>query len=227
MKKKILLFEPNEVLRVTLSEQLLINKQYDVTLANSLWDFKWYAEKSIFDLLIIGEYGESYSISSFLEFIKEAQITNKMLFMIESGSGEISIIERSKVQYHVINKPFKFQHFMKKINFLLAQLSGADNVSHIVGPFVFFPKRKMIKTNDRKEIELTEKEVDILRCLLSTDEEIVDREKLLKQVWNYNPDVTTHTLDTHIYRLRQKLEKNPSIPRLIISEGGGFKINQF
>ena len=56
-------------------------------------------------------------------------------------------------------------------------------------------------------------------------EEIVDKEKLLKQVWNYNPGVTTHTLETHIYRLRQKLEIDPSIPRLIISEGGGFKIN--
>ena len=147
--------------------------------------------------------------------------------MIESGSGEVLIPERSTDQFHIINKPFKFQHFTKKINFLLAKLSGANNVSHIVGPFVFFPKRKMIKTNDRKEIELTEKEVDILRCLLSTDEAIVDREKLLKQVWNYNPDVTTHTLDTHIYRLRKKLEKNPSIPRLIITEDGGFKINQF
>ena len=227
MKKKILLFEPNETLRVTLSEQLLINKQYDVTLANSLRDFKWHAEKSIFDLLIIGEHGESNSISSFLEFIKETHITNKILFMMESGSGEISTIERSTDQYLVINKPFKFQHFMKRINFLLAKLSGENNTSHVVGPFVFFPKRRMIKTSDRKEIELTEKEVGILRCLLSTDEEIVDREKLLKQVWNYNPDVTTHTLDTHIYRLRQKLEKNPSIPRLIISEGGGFKINQF
>ena len=227
MKKKILLFEPNEILRVTLSEQLLINKDYDVALASSLRDFKWHADNSIFDLLIMGEDGKSYSISSFLEFIKEAQITNKILFMIEYGSGEVLISERSTDQYHVINKPFRFQHFMKKINILLAKLSGENNVYHVVGPFVFFPKRKMIKTNDRKEIELTEKEVDILRCLLSTDEEIVDREKLLKQVWNYNLDVTTHTLDTHIYRLRQKLEKNPSIPRLIISEGGGFKINQF
>ena len=147
--------------------------------------------------------------------------------MIESGSGEVTTTERSIDQCHVINKPFKVQHFLKKINFLLAKLSVANNVSHVVGPFVFFPKRRIIKTNDRKEIELTEKEVGILRCLLSADEEIVDREKLLKQVWNYNPDITTHTLDTHIYRLRQKLEKNPSIPRLIISEGGGFKINQF
>ena len=227
MKKKILLFEPNEILRVTLSEQLLINKDYDITLAKSLRDFKWHAEKSIFDLLIMGEHGKSHSMSSFLEFIKETQITNKILFMTEFGSGEVSIVERSTDQYQVISKPFKFQHLIKKINFLLGKLSGANNVSHVVGPFVFFPERRIIKTNDQKEIELTEKEVGLLKCLLSTDEEIVDREKLLKQVWNYNPDVTTHTLDTHIYRLRQKLEKNPSIPRLIISEGGGFKINQF
>ena len=68
MKIKILLFEPNEILRVTLSEQLLIKKDYDVTLASSLQDFKWHAEKSMFDLLIMGEKEEVYTISSFVEF---------------------------------------------------------------------------------------------------------------------------------------------------------------
>ena len=77
---------------------------------------------------------------------------------------------------------------------------------------------------DQVKIELTEKEVDILKCLINSGEEYVDREKLLKQVWNYNSDITTHTLETHIYRLRQKLEIDPSIPRLIISKGGGFAI---
>ena len=70
MKIKILLFEPNEILRVTLSEQLLTNKDYDVALASSLRDFKWHAEKSIFDLLIMGEKEEVYTISSFVELIK-------------------------------------------------------------------------------------------------------------------------------------------------------------
>ena len=79
---------------------------------------------------------------------------------------------------------------------------------------------------DRTKIELTEKEAGILKCLLGTDEEIVDRDTILKQVWDYNPSVTTHTLETHIYRLRQKIEIDESIPRLIISKGGGFKINQ-
>ena len=63
-----------------------------------------------------------------------------------------------------------------------------------------------------------------MKCLISSAGEAVDRDKLLKQVWNYSSDVTTHTLETHIYRLRQKLEVDPSIPRLIISKGGGFSI---
>ena len=77
---------------------------------------------------------------------------------------------------------------------------------------------------EKTKVELTEKEVAILKCLISSGEEAVDRDTLLEQVWNYSPDVTTHTLETHIYRLRQKLEIDASIPRLIISKGGGFKI---
>jgi len=77
---------------------------------------------------------------------------------------------------------------------------------------------------EKLKVELTEKEVDILKCLISSAGEAVDRDKLLKQVWNYSSDVTTHTLETHIYRLRQKLEIDPSIPRLIISKDGGFSI---
>ena len=74
MKKKILLLEPNEILRVTLSEQLKINKGFDVTLVDNLQETKWHIAKSPFDLLILGENINSYSISSFLNFIKERQV---------------------------------------------------------------------------------------------------------------------------------------------------------
>ena len=89
---------------------------------------------------------------------------------------------------------------------------------------MFFPLKKIMMLGDKKKVDLTEKEVDILKCLIGSGKEIVDKDKLLKQVWNYSSDVTTHTLETHIYRLRQKLEIDSSIPRLIISEGGGFTI---
>ena len=69
MKKKILLLEPNETLRATLSEQLIINKDFDITLLDSLQDAKWHIAKSPCDLLILGENVKTYSISSFLKYI--------------------------------------------------------------------------------------------------------------------------------------------------------------
>ena len=226
MKKKILFFEPNLELRTVLLDQIIINKDFDVIQSNSLEDVKSHIEQSPVDLLIMGEDVGPHSLSLLLKFIKEINFTNKILFIKDGDSGEISSFEGFTNNHHVIEKPFRIQFFIKKIDFVLAKISGSSDVSYRIGPFVFFPENKVIKFNDQPDIELTEKEVSILKCLLSHGEESVDREKLLKQVWNYNLGVTTHTLESHIYRLRQKLETDPSIPRLIISEGGGFKINQ-
>ena len=226
MKKKILFFEPNLELRTVLLDQIIINKDFDVIQSNSLEDVKSHIEQSPVDLLIMGEDVGTHSLSLLLKFIKEINFTNKILFIKDGDSGEISSFEGFTNNHHVIEKPFRIQFFIKKIDFVLAKISGSSDVSYRIGPFVFFPENKVIKFNDQPDIELTEKEVSILKCLLSHGEEPVDREKLLKQVWNYNLGVTTHTLESHIYRLRQKLETDPSIPRLIISEGGGFKINQ-
>jgi len=212
--------------RTVLLDQIIINKDFDVIQSNSLEDVKSHIEQSPVDLLIMGEDVGTYSLSLLLKFIKEINFTNKILFIKDGDSGEISSFEGFTNSHHVIEKPFRIQFFIKKIDFVLAKISGSSDVSYRIGPFVFFPENKVIKFNDQPDIELTEKEVSILKCLLSHGEESVDREKLLKQVWNYNLGVTTHTLESHIYRLRQKLETDPSIPRLIISEGGGFKINQ-
>ena len=226
MKKKILFFEPNAVLRTALLDQIILNKNFDVIQSKSLHDVESHIEQSPVDLLIMGEDVGPHSLSLLLKFIKEINFTNKILFIKDGDSGEISSFEGFTNSHHVIEKPFRIQFFIKKIDFVLAKISGSSDVSYRIGPFVFFPEKKVIKFDDQTNIELTEKEVSILKCLLSNGEEPVDRKKLLKQVWNYNLDVTTHTLESHIYRLRQKLETDPSIPRLIISEGGGFKINQ-
>ena len=226
MKKKILFFEPNAVLRTALLDQIILNKNFDVIQSKSLHDVESHIEQSPVDLLIMGEDGGTHSLSSIMEFVEKIGFTNKILFIKNGDSGEISSFEDFTNNHHVIEKPFRVQFFIKKIDFVLAKISGSSDVSYRIGPFVFFPEKKVIKFDDQPDIELTEKEVNILKCLLSQGEAPVDRKKLLKQVWNYNLGVTTHTLESHIYRLRQKLETDPSIPRLIISEGGGFKINQ-
>ena len=75
-----------------------------------------------------------------------------------------------------------------------------------------------------KKVRLTEKETNILKFLHRSTESVVPREQLLHEVWGYNAGVTTHTLETHIYRLRQKIEPDPSQARLLVTESGGYKL---
>ena len=224
MKKKILLFEPEELLGNTLLEQISLNKDFEVTGVSSFEDVQNQLNKSTFDLIIMGTDRKTYFLSSIEQFIKEAQIMSVVLFMIESETSGTSSFEQSTEKHYFIEKPFRIQHLNKKISTTLAKISNSNEVTYKIGPFTFFPLKKVIILNDKTRTDLTDKEVDILKCLISSGEEAVDRDKLLKQVWNYSSDVTTHTLETHIYRLRQKLETDPSIPRLIISKGGSFTI---
>ena len=224
MKKKILLFEPDALLRTTLLEQLSLNKDLEINESGNFKDVQYHHKKSSFDLIIMGTDREAFCLSSIGRFIKETKIKNRILFMIASGTRGASSFKESKEKLYFIEQPFKIQHLNKKISIILAKISNSNEMTHKIGPFMFFPQKKVIMLGDKTKVELTEKEVDILKCLISSGEEIVDKDKLLKQVWNYSSDVTTHTLETHIYRLRQKLEIDSSIPRLIISKGGGFTI---
>ena len=75
-----------------------------------------------------------------------------------------------------------------------------------------------------KKIRLTEKETNILKYLYRAGAKPVSREELLTEVWGYNAGVTTHTLETHIYRLRQKIEPEPGQARLLLTDAGGYRL---
>ena len=224
MKKRILLFEPDEFIRSTLLEKIALKKNLEVVDTETLENVELQLEKSNFELLIMGTNQGLYSLTSLRQFVEGAKITNLILFIVKAECIDHSFaFDNAKKQYF-IEKPFRIENFYKTIFTTLAKISNSKDMTHKIGPFTFFPLKKFIILGDNKKIELTEKEVDILKCLISSGEKAVDRDELLKQVWNYSSEVTTHTLETHIYRLRQKLEIDSSIPRLIISQGGGFRI---
>ena len=224
MKKKILLFEPNNHLRKALFDQISMVQSFEIFDAFRPEDIIRQNKNSTFDLIIIGTDNEAHSFSLINQSIQGTQLNSKILFMVDPNNSISSDFDESLAPNYYIKKPFRVQNLIKKISAILAKISTNIDVAHNIGPFLFYPIKKIVILGDQVKIELTEKEVDILKCLINSGEEYVDREKLLKQVWNYNSDITTHTLETHIYRLRQKLEIDPSIPRLIISKGGGFAI---
>ena len=224
MRNKIIFFEPDELLKNTLLHQISSNRDFEINEVNDPTDIQSLLKKTSFDLIIMGTNKETYSLSSIRQFIKKAGIPNIVLFMIGPQISETSFFGEITEKHYFIERPFRIRHLNKKISTILAKISNSGEVTHEIGPFIFLPLKKILMLGEKTKVELTEKEVAILQCLISSGDEVVNRDMLLKRVWNYSPDVTTHTLETHIYRLRQKLEINASIPRLIISKDGGFTI---
>ena len=107
----------------------------------------------------------------------------------------------------------------------LRQHEQSEDAIFTLGPYTFKPSIKILVTADDKKIRLTEKETNILKFLYRATEDVVPRDILLHEVWGYNAGVTTHTLETHIYRLRQKIEPDPGKASILITENGGYRLS--
>jgi DNA-binding response OmpR family regulator len=124
-----------------------------------------------------------------------------------------------------INKPFRYPVLLKSIETKLHKFKKSENTKYSIGNYIFKPNSKILESNESRSIRLTEKENNILKFLYKNSGNTVSRETLLHEVWGYNSKVTTHTLETHIYRLRQKIEDDPSNACFLITEPGGYKLH--
>jgi DNA-binding response OmpR family regulator len=123
-----------------------------------------------------------------------------------------------------VTKPYKFAVLLARIRAQLRSHEQSEGAVFRLGPYEFRPSAKMLVDQQQKKIRLTEKETSILKYLYRAGEKPVSREELLAEVWGYNAGVTTHTLETHVYRLRQKIESDPSMARLLLTEAGGYRL---
>ena len=145
-----------------------------------------------------------------------------MLTAHDSDADAVAGLDSGANDY--VGKPFRFVVLLARIRSQLRQYEASEDAEFQVGPYTFRPTSKNLVDARGVKLRLTEKEAAILRYLHRADEQAVPRETLLKHVWGYNANVTTHTLETHIYRLRQKIEHNPAEAQLLVTEGGGYKL---
>ncbi|WP_460449848.1 response regulator transcription factor [Alsobacter sp. SYSU BS001988] len=123
-----------------------------------------------------------------------------------------------------VAKPFRFSVLLARIRAHLRQHEASEDAVFTIGPYTFRPSAKLLVSQSGSKLKLTEKETAILRFLYRADGKVVTRDVLLAEVWGYNSNVTTHTLETHIYRLRQKIERDPSNAQILVTEAGGYKL---
>ncbi len=125
-----------------------------------------------------------------------------------------------------VTKPFRLGVLLARLHAQLRSHEASTDAVFAIGPFTFHPAAKLLVENgSRKKVRLTEKEVAILRFLHRAGEKPVSRETLLGEVWGYNAGVNTHTLETHIYRLRQKIERDPGRAEILVTAAGGYRLN--
>lgn len=123
-----------------------------------------------------------------------------------------------------VTKPFRFSVLLARIRSQLRQHEQSEDATFQVGTYIFKPSQKLLIDEKGGKIRLTEKEAAIIKYLYRADHHVVSRDQLLEEVWGYNSGVTTHTLETHVYRLRQKIEKKPSNAQILVTDSGGYKL---
>jgi DNA-binding response OmpR family regulator len=145
-----------------------------------------------------------------------------MLTAAQSDADTIEGLDAGANDY--VTKPFRFGVLLARIRAQLRSHEHSEGAVFRLGAYEFRPAAKMLVDDSQRKIRLTEKETNILKYLYRAGEKPVSREELLAEVWGYNAGVTTHTLETHVYRLRQKIEPDPSNARLLLTEAGGYRL---
>jgi DNA-binding response OmpR family regulator len=195
--RKILIVDDDTELRTALVEQLALHDEF-----------------------------EAVAVDSGTKGVQEAKAGQIDLVIMDVGlpdvDGRILGLESGANDY--ITKPFRFAVLLARIRAQLRQHEASEDAVFTIGPYTFRPSSKLLMSPKGTKIRLTEKETAILRYLYRAGQKPVSRETLLQEVWGYNSGVTTHTLETHVYRLRQKVEKDAAVPAILVTDAGGYKL---
>jgi DNA-binding response OmpR family regulator len=222
--KKILLVDDDDDLRDALSEQLLLTEDFDVFEAGNGADAKTRAAEALYDLVILDVGLPDIDGRDLCRDLRTQGVKSPILMLTGHDSDVDTIMGLDAGANDYVTKPFKFPVLLARIRAQLRQHEQSEEAIFQLGPYTFKPSAKLLVTEDDKKIRLTEKETNILKFLYRAAAGVVPRDTLLHEVWGYNAGVTTHTLETHIYRLRQKIEPDPSNARILLTESGGYRI---
>jgi DNA-binding response OmpR family regulator len=147
------------------------------------------------------------------------------IIMLTAASGDEDTVQGLEAGANdYVTKPYKFAVLLARIRAQLRSHEHSEGAVFRLGAYEFRPANKILVDAQQRKIRLTEKETNILKYLYRAGDKPVSREELLAEVWGYNAGVTTHTLETHVYRLRQKIEADPANARLLLTEAGGYRL---
>jgi len=222
--KNILLVDDDDDLREALAEQLVMTEDFEVFEADCGTAAMGRIKDQLYDLIILDVGLPDTDGRELCRLMRKQGVKAPVLMLTGHDSDADTILGLDAGANDYVSKPFKFPVLLARIRAQLRQHEQSEDAVFTLGPYTFKPSMKLLVTEDDKKVRLTEKETNILKFLYRSTDGVVARDTLLHEVWGYNASVTTHTLETHIYRLRQKIEPDPSNARLLVTESGGYRL---
>ncbi len=145
-----------------------------------------------------------------------------MLTGQDTDADEILSLDAGANDY--VTKPFRLDVLLARLRAQLRQHEQSEDALFAIGPYTFQPARKLLVDANKQKVRLTEKETAVLKYLYRAGDQVVSRDKLMRKIWGYDTGMTTHTLETHVYRLRQKIEADPSNATILVTGAGGYRL---
>ncbi len=223
--RKILLVDDDEALRRSLSEQLVLHEEFNIGEAATAAAALKATEDEYYDAIILDVGLPDMDGRETCRLLRRNGVKSPIIMLTGQATDADQILGLDAGANDYIVKPFRLSVLLARLRSQLRQHKQSEDAVFSIGPYTFQPAAKLLLEGEtNKKVRLTEKETSMLKYLYRAGDKVVSRDTLLKEVWGYNAGVTTHTLETHVYRLRQKIEADPSNAAILVTETGGYKL---
>jgi DNA-binding response OmpR family regulator len=223
-QKTILIVDDDPDLREALAEQLRLHEEFATAEAATGAEGVRLAREMKPDLILLDVDLPDMDGRETCRLLRKDQVSSPIIMLTAAAGDSDTILGLDAGANDYVVKPYRFAVLLARIRAQLRSHEQSEDATFRIGSYAFRPSAKLLTDPQQKKIRLTEKETSILKYLYRAGETPVSREELLAEVWGYNAGVTTHTLETHVYRLRQKIEADPASPRILLTEAGGYRL---
>ena len=221
----ILVADNDEDLRRILVEQLQIDDEYVVSETAEGSEAIKYVGKQYFDAIVLDLGLPDIDGREVCRVMRKNGVKSPIIIISDADTDKDTILGLESGANDYVAKPFRIGVLLARIRAQIRQHEQSEYAVFRIGHYSFRPGARLLLDNEtNRTVTLTDKETAIIKFLYFSNGKVVSREVLLDEVWGYNPDMATHTLETHVYRLRQKLERDPSKSVLLVTEQNGYRL---
>ena len=222
--RRILIVDDDPALRQSLAEQLERHGEFATVECDSASAALATIRREHFDAVLLDVGLPDMDGRELCRQMREAALSVPIVMLTAAGSETDTVQGLDAGANDYVTKPFRLNELLARLRAHLRQSEHSDDAVLTIGPYTFRPSAKlMTDAGGKKKVRLTEKEAAILKFLYRAGK-VIGRDTLLGEVWGYNAGVTTHTLETHVYRLRQKIERDPAHAEILVTEPGGYRL---